>query len=229
LRALLGYDRKLCAEVVSAFVEELSRSLRFRAKHTLGLKSVNDAHTGAVAAIQRTPTRAEVATVARRTAERMEKILRAHGRRLDTEMQDDEPAELELCRDQPGLAACYAAAARGAAVKSEQAALRLVVSQDRPQNTPVSADADAPVAEVRGVNVHAKQLVDGRDRALCRPAPAEGDQLELFEDHGPPPRRKRWRGCFNTYFVLIWILVRSAVVRCAGWKRPRHQERVSDC
>jgi hypothetical protein len=33
LRALLGYERKLCAEVVSAFVAELSRSLRFRAKH----------------------------------------------------------------------------------------------------------------------------------------------------------------------------------------------------
>jgi hypothetical protein len=45
LRALCGYDRKLCAEIVSAFVEELSRSLRFRAKHALGLKSVADAHT----------------------------------------------------------------------------------------------------------------------------------------------------------------------------------------
>ena len=197
-------------------------------------------------------------------------------------MQDGEPAELELCRDQPGLAACYAAAARGASVKSDTAALRLVVSQDRPENAPVSADADEPVAEVRGVNVHAKQLVDGRDRkqlerlcryitrppfaqdrlelrpdgrleltlksvwrdgtravvfephdflarlvaavpapgfhllryfgllsshsalrsevipqpphdrALRRPPPAEGDQLELFEDDGAPPRRKRW-------------------------------------
>ena len=54
LRALLGYDRKLCAEIVSAFVEELRRSLRFRAKHALGLKSVTDAHTGTVASIQRT-------------------------------------------------------------------------------------------------------------------------------------------------------------------------------
>ncbi len=169
LRALLGYDRKLCADVVGAFVGEVNRSLRFRAKHTLRLKSVNDAHTGCVAAIQRTdsalrlnvhfhvlaldgvyvrdeksaalvfhplatPTRAEVAAVARRTAERIEKILRAHGRSLDPEMQDDEPAELELCRDQPGLAACYAAAARGASVKSEKATLRLVVSQDQPEN-----------------------------------------------------------------------------------------------
>lgn len=54
LRALLGYDRKLCAGVVSAFVSELSRSLRSRAKHALRLRSVAAAHTGAVAAIQRT-------------------------------------------------------------------------------------------------------------------------------------------------------------------------------
>ena len=45
LRALLGYDRKLCAEVVRALVEELSRSLRFRAKHELGLQSVSPTRT----------------------------------------------------------------------------------------------------------------------------------------------------------------------------------------
>lgn len=38
-----------------------------------------------------TPTSAEVADVARRTAERIECILRAHGRSLDPQMQDDEP------------------------------------------------------------------------------------------------------------------------------------------
>jgi hypothetical protein len=53
LRALLGYDRTLCAQVVSAFVGELSRSLRHRAKRRLALDSVADARTGAVAAIQR--------------------------------------------------------------------------------------------------------------------------------------------------------------------------------
>ena len=122
LRALLGYDRRLCAEVVSAFVGELGRSLRLRAKAALGLGTVADAHTGAVAAVQRTdgalrlnvhfhvlsldgvsihdkptgrlefhalptPTRAEVAAAAARTAGRIEKILRAHGCSLDPEMQ----------------------------------------------------------------------------------------------------------------------------------------------
>jgi hypothetical protein len=53
LRALLGYDQRLCAEVLAAVMAELSRSLRRRAKKALGLSSVNDALTGAVAAVQR--------------------------------------------------------------------------------------------------------------------------------------------------------------------------------
>jgi hypothetical protein len=48
LRALCGYDRELCAEVLGAFVEELMRSYRFRAKRGLGLASVEDAHPGAI-------------------------------------------------------------------------------------------------------------------------------------------------------------------------------------
>jgi hypothetical protein len=52
LRALCGYDRRLCADVVRAFVLEVSRSLRRRAKRVLGLASVKQAHTGAVAFVQ---------------------------------------------------------------------------------------------------------------------------------------------------------------------------------
>ena len=109
LRYLCGYDRKLCSEVASAFVGEMFRSLRRRAKRLLGLASVTDAHPGAVAAVHRadsalrlnvhfhvlaldgvyirrspdgplvfralpTPTHAEVADVARRTADRIEKM-----------------------------------------------------------------------------------------------------------------------------------------------------------
>jgi hypothetical protein len=54
LRSLLGYDKKLCAQVVSAFVGELSRSLKHRAKQALVLDSVRQAFTGAVASISRT-------------------------------------------------------------------------------------------------------------------------------------------------------------------------------
>lgn len=215
----------LCAEVVSAFVLELSRSLKRRAKRRFGLDSVADAHTGAVAAIQRTdsalrlnvhahvlaldgvyvreredgplvflplptPTSAEVADVARRTAERIECILRAHGRSLDPQMQDDEPPA--LCLDEPGLAACYAAAAQGIALTGEragQSTLRLVVSQDPRAEAPAARDNNEPVAEVRGINVHARRVVGGRDRPqierLCRYVtrpPLAQERLELRRD-----------------------------------------------
>ena len=164
MRALLGYDRRLCAEVVGAFAQELLRSQRQRAKRLLGLGSVAAAHTGAVAAIQRTdgamrlnvhvhvlaldgvyvredrdgalvfhplpaPTRAEVTEVARRTAVRVERILRANGRSLDPQMQADDPHPLSV--DEPTLALHYAAAAQGiscggrARRKADTAARRL--------------------------------------------------------------------------------------------------------
>jgi hypothetical protein len=227
LRALLGYDRKLCAEVVSAFMAEVDRSLRWRAKRELGLASVADAHTAAVVAVQRTdsalrlnvhshalvldgvyvhengdpraplefreldtPTQADIAEVAARTAARVEKILRAHGKSLDPELGDDTPPELAL--DEPGLAACYAAAAQGVSVSGDRAGkppLRLIASPDPPAR-PRAADAtDQPIAEVRGINIHAVQVVDGRDRRrverLCkyitRP-PVAQDRLERRPD-----------------------------------------------
>ena len=230
LRSLLGYDRSLCSEVVAAFVGELSRSLKGRAKRQLGLRSVADAYTGAVAAIQRTdsalrlnvhphvlaldgvyirrtsngplvfctlptPTHAEVADVARRTADRIEKILQAHGRSLDPEMQDHEPHAITL--HEPGLAACYAAAAQGVCITGDRAGqptLRLIVPQRSPATSRAARAANAaaankPAAEVRGVNVYAQQVVDGRDRPqierLCRyitRPPLAQENLELRPD-----------------------------------------------
>jgi hypothetical protein len=226
LRALLGYDRKLCAEVVSAFMAEVDRSLRWRAKRGLGLASVAQAHTGSVVAVQRTdsalrlnvhfhalvldgvyvqadgdpraplefreldtPTQADIAEVATRTAARVERILRAHGRTLDPELGDDTPPELAL--DEPGLAACYAAAAQGISVSGDRAGkppLRLITSPEPLR--PRAADAtDEPIAEVRAINIHAAQVVDGRDRCrverLCkyitRP-PVAQDRLERRPD-----------------------------------------------
>src|SRR5204863_7860659 len=117
-----------------------------------------------------TPARAEVAEVAARTAARIEKILGKAGRSLDPEMQDGVPPE--LCEKEPGLAACYAAAAQGVSVSGDRAGLpplRLVVSVDPKSPTDDPAD---PVAEVRGINVHARQVVAGRDRRqlerICR-------------------------------------------------------------
>ncbi len=110
-------------------------------------------------------------------------------------MQDDEPLAVTL--DEPGLAACYAAAAQGVCITGDRAGqptLRLVVPHHTPAaNRAARAAADAaankPAAEVRGVNVYAQQVVDGRDRPqierLCRyitrPPVAQGS-LELRAD-----------------------------------------------
>jgi hypothetical protein len=97
-----------------------------------------------------TPTQADIAEVAARTAARIEKILRAHGKSLDPELGDDTPPELAL--DEPGLAACYdpwksptggAAAAQGLSVSGDRAGqppLRLIASPDPPAR-PRAADA----------------------------------------------------------------------------------------
>ncbi len=223
LRALLGYDRELCAKVVSAFVGELCRSLKRRAKRQLGLASVAQAHTGAVCAVQRTdgalrlnvhlhvlsldgvyvrdsesaalvfeelgtPSHAEVLDVARHTAERVDRLLRKSGRSLEREGDDAVP---ELVLDEPGLASCYAAAAQGISVGGERAGLpqlRLVFGTGAAAER-AEPRADDPVADHRGVNVHAKQSVDGRDRRqlerLCRYVtrpPVAQDRLARLPD-----------------------------------------------
>ncbi len=53
LRVHLDCDRKLCADVLQAFVVEVSRSLKHRAKRALGLTSAKQVLTGAVSVIQR--------------------------------------------------------------------------------------------------------------------------------------------------------------------------------
>lgn len=53
LRYLCGYDKVLCRDVLNAFVYEVMRSLRHRAKKVWGLSSVSQAHPGTVTFIQR--------------------------------------------------------------------------------------------------------------------------------------------------------------------------------
>lgn len=50
---MLAFDRALRADVLGAFIGALSRSLRWRAKRVLGLRSVEDALVGALTVIQR--------------------------------------------------------------------------------------------------------------------------------------------------------------------------------
>jgi hypothetical protein len=110
------------------------------------------------------PNADEVAQVARRTAERIVKLLVKLGRSLDPEM-DELPDALEL--EHPALAGCYGAAARGIdllGARAGQPTLRVV--------EPLAGRLQEPVAQVGGFNVHAKLAVDGRDRQrlerICR-------------------------------------------------------------
>jgi hypothetical protein len=52
-RCALGYDRRLCADVLGVFTDALKRSLRWRAKHEFGLRSVREAQIGALTFVQR--------------------------------------------------------------------------------------------------------------------------------------------------------------------------------
>ena len=108
------------------------------------------------------PNEADVLDVAR-SAERIDSLLRESGRSL--EPQGDEPAP-DLVLDQPGLAACYAAAARGVGVSGERAGLPVLrlVFGTQPGAERAEPGSGEPIAEHRGVNVHAKQCVDGGDR-----------------------------------------------------------------
>ena len=53
LRYLCGYDKALCRDVLNAFIAEVMRSLRHRAKKAWGWQSVSQAHPGSVTFIQR--------------------------------------------------------------------------------------------------------------------------------------------------------------------------------
>jgi len=230
VRAVLGYDQELCGQAVRVFAQELSRSLKRRAKALFGLRSLDDALTGLVVVVQRTdgalrlnvhlhvlaldgvyvedeqkeltfhalaaPSSVEVFDVARRTALRLHRAFQKQGRHSpwDEHTFDDSADTDPFSLDQPGLFACYRASAAGVAVSGERAgqpALRLVVGTD-PAETARSQDdqrATEPVAEALGVNVYAKQLVDGRDRKqlerLCRYVmrpPLSQERLEVRPD-----------------------------------------------
>ncbi len=193
--------------MLEAFVGALTRSLRWRAKRQLGLSSVEDALVGAVTFIQRVdsalrinvhfhtialdgayvrdaegelvfhalpePSAAEVAQVAEWTHASLVRVLARHGRSLEGVEDTPDP----LRDEEPALAWCYAASAADVQLLGDvpgQRTSKLV----RPVRL-VSSPTE-PVAEVGGVNVHAKVAFDGRDRASARaPLPLRGQAPAL--------------------------------------------------
>ena len=197
LRVLLGYHRNLCAEVLGAFAEEVSRSLRWRAKRLFGLKSVEDAHTGAITFVQRFDSAlrlnvhshvlaldgvyvereagalsfmalpAPSADEVLDVAQRTAKRVGALLEKRRRTLDGDDDAQALLAQDQPVLASCYSAAAEGKVLLGERAGQR-TARLVRPED----ARADEPAAVVAGFNVHAKVAISAGDRArlerLCR-------------------------------------------------------------
>ena len=108
------------------------------------------------------PTTADVQELTERTAARLERVLRSHGRYLDEEHHDDGAGDADtLAQDQPALAACYQASASGRALFGEEAG-------KPPQRVLGASVARTPsralCAQVRGVNIHASAAVPARDR-----------------------------------------------------------------
>ena len=127
------------------------------------------------------PSADDVAELARRTAERVARVLEKLGRSLDPEM-DEAPDPLEL--EHPALAGCYGAAARGIDLLGERAGLPTLRVID-----PLASRPLEPVAAFGGFNVHAKVAVDGHDRKrlerICRylgRPPIAQERLERLSD-----------------------------------------------
>lgn len=216
LRYAAAYDRQLCSDVLEAFIGALTRSQRWRAKRMLGLASVDDALVGAVTFIQRAdsslrlnvhfhtvaldgvyvrdaqgqlvfralpePSADEVAQVAEWTHAALLRVLEGHGRSLE----GDESGTDVLRDEGPALASCYAASAADVQLLGSapgQRTSKLV----RPLR--IVPSPTEPLAEVGGVNVHAKVAFDGRDRqrlerscrSIARPPLAGGFSRGSFE------------------------------------------------
>jgi len=191
LRVLIGYDRALCSEVLSAFTGAVSRSLAHRAKAQLDLPSVQDAHVGAVTFIQRSDSslrlnlhfhslfldgvyvRGESGTLAFHalgtpTFEEVQQVAAwTHARiarvlRAHGRTLDGLGGEPpELTHDQPVLASCYAASAANLQLLGDTAGQRTLKLV---QAVRAVRPVERALAEVGGVNIHAEVAFDGRDR-----------------------------------------------------------------
>ena len=90
-RYAMGYDRKLCADVLGAFIGALKRSLRWRAKRQLGLRSVDDARIGAITFVQRADSALRL-------------NVHFHTLALDGVYVRDEDGQLQFCALEPPTA-----------------------------------------------------------------------------------------------------------------------------
>lgn len=156
LRYLVAHDAALCSAVLEAFLHAVFDHLRGVAKRELGLRSLRDAHPGAVTVIQRAsshlalnPHLHSVVTdgVYVHDVTRTRPVFRALPPPCDAEVAavawracervckvlrkrglwlDVDPSEDPLAQREPGLAACAAASVQGVLLLGERAGKRLM-------------------------------------------------------------------------------------------------------
>jgi hypothetical protein len=201
-KQLLGlHSVSLALTGLVAVVQRTDGALRLNVHlHCLGLDGVyvRDAQGALGFHELPTPSSAEVREIARRTARRLHAAFLKQGRKspwddesVSGDLGETEPFDLE----QPGLFACYQAAALGIAVSGErtgQPVLRVAfggASSELASKHHGGKTEEQPVAEALGVSVYAKQRVHGHDRAqlerLCRYVmrpPLSQDRLERRVD-----------------------------------------------
>jgi hypothetical protein len=219
LRTALAYDNRLCADVLDTFVSSLTRSLRRRAKKLLGLRSIEDALTGAVTFIQRSDSalrlnvhfhtitidgvyvRASALVfhaLPAPTSEDIQEVVRlTHaGLALVLARQDARstaPTKMCLRVKSRCLLRVQAASAADLVLLGERSGQR--TSKLGRALHLVSSDSNGPYAEIDGVDIHAGVAIDGRDRKrlerVCRYIARPPNALERLEEHGD--RRLRYR------------------------------------
>jgi hypothetical protein len=227
LRALVGYDRELCAEVAGAFVQELLRSLRFRAKRLFGLESARDAHPGAVTFLQRFDSALRLNVhfhtlaldgvyVRRGDAATGELVFRALPEPTDEDVLD---VAQRTAQRVVTILSKHGRSLEGLGDEAERATERdpaLASCVGAAARTPALRVVDRSrtrdnerVAVVMGFDVHAGAAIDGRDRPrverLCRylgRPPVAQDRLERLADGKVRYEMKKpWRD--GTRFVIF--------------------------
>ncbi|MGH7287424.1 MAG: hypothetical protein ACREI8_05330, partial [Myxococcota bacterium] len=209
VRAVVGYDRRLCAAVFDAFAKELMALHERRAKRELHLGSVREAHTGTITFVQRFDSALRLAphahvlmpdgvwvraadgaldfhALSEPTLAELGQLAERTAARIERVFEVhgrsfEEPcAEGEpLMLEHPALMSCYEAATAGRQLLGEHPGAP-VLRVMGPVPATKTATRPALVAEARGVNVHAERVVDGRDKK----------QLERLE---PWTRASSWR------------------------------------
>jgi len=191
LRYAMGYDKRLCSDVLAAFMGAVRRSLRWRAKRELGLRSVEDAQVGAVTFIQRADSSLRLNVhfhslvldgvyvrdgegglrfheLGKPSTEEVVEVARWTYEALTRVMarhgrslEDCDASVDELVLEQPALASCY-----GASLSDRQLLGTAPGERTRKLVHPVRelSSADEGLAEVGGVNVHVGAAVGARDR-----------------------------------------------------------------